>query len=231
MAKKETAKTLKERGAELEAQSRDVAQKIWLAGLGAYGRAYSEATQNAKKMNAGTTELFEDLVERGTKIDGEMKTRLASNEAVSKATGNVTKVTETALRLQREQREAFETRMQRMRSVLGFKATSEKADDLSSKIDALEDEIAALTAKAKPAKGKKATINKDVAARLARLSDEIDAIAKANAPAKPKAKAKPAARKLAARKTAAAKKKAAPAKRATAAKKTTTRKRATKAKA
>jgi len=224
MAKKDTAKSLKERGAELEAQSRDVAQKIWLAGLGAYGRAYSEATQNAKKMNAGTTELFEDLVERGTKIDGEMKTRLANNEAVSKATGNVTKVTETALRLQREQREAFEARMQRMRSVLGFKAPSEKDDDLSSKIDALEDEIAALTAQAKPAKGKKAAVNKDVAARLARLSGEIDAIAKANAPAKPKAK--PVARK-----TTAAKKKAAPTKRATAAKKTTTRKRATKAKA
>jgi len=212
MAKKDTAKTFKARSAELEAQSRDMAQKIWFAGLGAYGRAYSEAAENAKKMNTGTTELFEDLVKRGTEIDSEMKTRLSSNEAVSKATENVTKVTETAMRLQREQREAFEARMQRMRAVLGFKAAGEKADDLSSKIDELEDEIAALTAKAKPAKGKKSAVNKDVATRLARLSAEIDAIAKVNAPTK--RKAKPAARKTSSAKKA-----------------TTTRKRTAKAKA
>lgn len=221
MAKaKDTAKTLKQRREALEAQTKDMAQKIWLAGLGAYGRAYSEAAENAKKLNSGTSELFEDLVERGTEIDGEMKARFASNETVAKATESVSKVTETALRMQREQREAFEARMQRMRAVLGFKTTGEKADDLSSKIDQLEDEIAELAAKAKPAKGKKASVNKDVATRLARLSSEIDAIAKVNAPTKRKAKA--STRKTTAKKTTAAK---------TAPKKATTRKRATKAKA
>lgn len=209
---KSAAKSLKERRAELETQTRDVAQKIWLAGLGAYGRAYSEAATSAKKVNAGTTELFEDLVKRGTEIDGEMKTRFAENSTVAKATESVTKVTETALRVQRQQREAFEARMQRMRSVLGFKDQSEKAEDIASKIDQLEDEIASLAAKAKPAKGK-SKVNKDVATRLARLSSEIDAIAKVNAPKK---------RKTTAKKTAA--------KKATA-KKTTTRKRTTKAKA
>lgn len=188
MTKKETVKTLKERSAELEAQTRDMAQKIWFAGLGAYGRAYSEAAENAKKVNAGTSELFEDLVKRGTEIDSEMKTRIGSNEVVSKATESVAKVTETALRVQREQREAFEARMQRMRAVLGFKAAGDKAGDLSRKIDQLEDEIASLSAEAKPAKGKKAPVNKDVATRLARLSAEIDAIASVHAPAKPKVK-------------------------------------------
>ena len=110
---KSAAKSLKERRAELETQTRDVAQKIWLAGLGAYGRAYSEAATSAKKVNAGTTELFEDLVKRGTEIDSEMKVRLTENATVSKATQSVTKVTETALRVQRKQREAFEARMQR----------------------------------------------------------------------------------------------------------------------
>ncbi len=211
MAKtKAKTKTLKARRAELENQTRDVAQKIWLAGLGAYGRAYTEAATNAKKVNASTTELFEDLVQRGTEIDGEMKARLAENTTVSKATENVTKVTETALRIQREQREAFEARMQRMRSVLGFKDKSGKADDIASKIDQLEDEIAELSAKTKTKKGKaKAKVNKDVATRLARLSSEIDAIAKVNAPKK---------RKTVAKKT-------------TAKKTTTSRKRTTKAKA
>jgi len=222
MAKaKDSAKSLKARGAEIEAQTRDMAQKIWFAGLGAYGRAYTEAAQNAKKMNAGTSELFEDLVKRGTQIDSEMKVKLASNETVSKATESVTKMTEAALRLQREQREALEARMQRMRAVLGFGGSSEKADSISSKIDQLEDEIAELAAKAKPAKGK-AKVNKDVATRLARLSSEIDAIAKVNAPTKTKRKAKPAARKATAKKTAA---------KPAAKKATATRKRAAKAKA
>lgn len=217
MAKaKETAKSIKARSAEIEAQTREVAQKIWFAGLGAYGRAYTEATSNAKKMNAGTTELFEDLVKRGTEIDGEMKTRIASNETVSKATQSVTKMTEAALRVQREQREALEARMQRMRAVLGFNAKSQSADDIASKIDQLEDEIAELAAQAKPAKGG-AKVNKAVATRLARLSSEIDAIAKVNAPVKRKAK-------TATKKTTAAKKpvakKATATKAKTAAKKT-----------
>ncbi len=221
MAKaKDTAKSLK----DLEAQTRDMAQKIWLAGLGAYGRAYTEAASNAKKLNAGTTELFEDLVKRGTEIDGEMKTRLSSNETVTKATQNVAKMTETALRVQREQREALEARMQRMRAVLGLGAKSEKADDIASKIDQLEDEIAELAAQAKPAKGK---VNKDVATRLARLSAEIDAIAKVSAPAKKrkttraKAATKTTAKKATPAKTRTVKAKPAktPAKRRTAAKK------------
>ena len=221
MAKsKDTAKSLK----DLEAQTRDMAQKIWLAGLGAYGRAYTEAASNAKKLNAGTTELFEDLVKRGTEIDGEMKTRLSSNETVTKATQNVAKMTETALRVQREQREALEARMQRMRAVLGLGAKSEKANDIASKIDQLEDEIAELAAQAKPAKGK---VNKDVAARLARLSAEIDAIAKVSAPAKKrkttraKAATKTTAKKATPAKTRTVKAKPAktPAKRRTAAKK------------
>lgn len=210
---KDTAKSLRDRTAEVEAQTRDVAQKIWLAGLGAYGKAYTEAAQNALKLNETTTELFEDLVKRGTEIDGEMKDRISSFEPVQKANENLNKVTETATRMQKEQRERFEARMQRMRAALGFGDTGSKANEISSKIDKLEDEIAELSAKAKPAKGK---INKDVATRLARLSSEIDAIAKVNAPAKPKAKAKakPAARKTAPKKTA-----------------TTPRKRAVKAKA
>lgn len=197
---KDTAKTLRERQAELQAQTRETAQKIWLAGLGAYGRAFSEAATNAQKLNTATSELFDDLVERGTEIDAEMKDRFTSFEPVQKATANFSKMTETATRLQKEQREAFDARMQRMRTVLGFGGKADKAEDLSSKLDKLEDEIASLSATAKPTKGK---VNKDVATRLARLSAEIDAIASVNAPAKAKAKT---TRKSAAKKTASTRK-------------------------
>ena len=208
---KTTDKSLRARGAELEAQTRDVAHKIWLAGLGAYGRAFSEAVEGAQKLNEGTSELFDDLVKRGTDIETEMRDLWTSNERVQQATSNVSKVTETAVRLQREQRERFEARMQRMRALLGF-STDAKTDELNAKLDKLEDEIAALSVKSKSAGPDKA-----VAARLARLSAEIDAIAEVNAPKK---KA-PAKRKTAAKKTTAAKTaKKAPAKRKPAARKT-----------
>ncbi|MEL6377323.1 MAG: phasin family protein [Pseudomonadota bacterium] len=211
---KETTKSLRERSQEVEAQTREVAHKIWLAGLGAYGRAFSEAVENAQKLNEGTSELFEDLVQRGTEIETEMKDRISANDRVKQATdsvGKVTesvgKVTETAVRLQREQRERFEARMQRMRALLGF-GGDEKAEELSEKLDRIEDEIASLSAKTS-----KAGPDKAVATRLARLGAEINAIAETNAPKrKTTTKRKTAPKKAAASST----KRKAPAKRKTA---------------
>lgn len=205
------AKTLRDRTAEFEAQSRDVAQKIWLAGLGAYGRAFSEAIEGAQKLNENTSELFEDLVKRGTEIEGDMKSRISSNERVQQATETVSKVTETALRLQREQRERFEARMQRMRALLGFsEGGNAKSDELNAKLDRLEEEIAELSARTAKTPG----TDKAVATRLARLGAEISAIAEVNAPKKKTVKKAPATK-------AAAK---APAKKATATKAKTARK-------
>ncbi|MEM9670386.1 MAG: phasin family protein [Pseudomonadota bacterium] len=188
---KESSKTLRGRSQEFETQTREVAHKIWLAGLGAYGRAFSEAIEGAQKLNEGTSELFDDLVQRGTDIESEMKDRFTSNDRVKQATENVSKMTETAVRLQREQRERFEARMQRMRALLGL-GGDEKAEELSAKLDRIEDEIASLSAKASQAGPDKA-----VAARLARLGAEIDAIAEVS---KPKRKT-PAKRKTAAKKS------------------------------
>ncbi len=191
----------------------EVAQKIWLAGLGAYGRAFTEAAQGAQKINSGTSELFDDLVKRGSDIDAEMKSRIGSietvqkaSEGLSKVTEGLTKVTETTLRMQREQREAFESRMQRMRSALGFTGT-DKTDKLLAKIEKLEDEVATLSSKLT---GEVKSNDKDVTKRLARLSAEIDTLSKASAPA---SVAKPAVKKTVAKKTVAKKapvKKAAP---------------------
>ncbi|MEO0883339.1 MAG: phasin family protein [Pseudomonadota bacterium] len=215
---KDSAKSLRERSQELETQTREAAHKIWLAGLGAYGRAFSEAIEGAQKLNEGTSELFDDLVKRGTDIENEMKDRITSNdrvkqatESVGKVSESVGKVTDTAVRLQREQRERFEARMQRMRALLGF-GGDEKADEISEKLDRLEDEIASLSAKT----GKSGP-DKAVSTRLARLSAEINAIAEVNAP---KGKKAPAKRKTAAKKattaTKATAKRKAPAKRKTA---------------
>ena len=214
MAKKTTKTNL----SELEAQTRDVAYKIWLAGVGAYGRAFEGAAQSAAKVAEGSTEMFEDLVKRGAKIEGEMKTRLSKNETLSRATDTVSKAAEVVTDMQEKATEQLEARMERMRSLLGLPRANDATTALHSKIDRLEDEIAQLSVK-KTAKAKAEL--KSLKARLARLSDEI-AVVEGKSKAKPKKKVaakKTTAKKTVAKKTTAKKtaaKKAAPKKRAAA---------------
>ena len=199
-------KTAKENFADLESQTREMAYKIWLAGVGAYGRAYETAAENAAKVAEGTSDVFDDLVRRGAKIEGEMKSLITKNETLSKAGDTVTKAAEAVTDIQEKAAERLEARMERMRSLLGLPGAGDKTSDLHSKIDRLEDEIAALGAK------KTAKANADLKAlkaRLARLSDEIAVVEAKAKPKKAAAKRKPAARKTAARKTTAKRKPAA----------------------
>lgn len=47
----------------------DTARKIWLAGIGAYGRAFSEAQGSLAKVTKGTSKVFDDLVHKGEVIE------------------------------------------------------------------------------------------------------------------------------------------------------------------
>lgn len=195
MAASKARKTAKQAAAE----SRDVAHKIWLAGIGAYGRAFDEAKDGVENFSENTSELFEDLVKRGTDIEADMRARLSSDARLTGASERVSKVVETAAKLQEKQLERFEERMGRMRKMLGLEtAAGDKASKLHAKIDKLEDEIASMRATDKSPAGSKAL--KD---RLARLTAEIDAVAPAKA--KPAAKKKTVAKKPAARTAARAK--------------------------
>jgi len=200
------AKKSKKTREELENQTLEVAHKIWLAGVGAYGRAYDEARQGAKKVAAGTTEIFEDLVERGSKIEGDMKDMVADNEALSDITDRFTKAAETATDFQKDQRERLEARMERMRELLGVQSRENLAADLHTKIDRMEDEMQTMGKKAKFLAAKEAMVLKQ---RLDRLTNELTAMtepvkAKARKTASRKApakKAKPASGRPAAKKT------------------------------
>lgn len=47
----------------------DTARKIWLAGIGAYGRAYSEAQESLSKITKSGGKVFDDLVQKGEVIE------------------------------------------------------------------------------------------------------------------------------------------------------------------
>ncbi len=47
----------------------ETARRIWLAGIGAYGRAFSEAQEALKDVSGKGGEIFEDLVQKGSMIE------------------------------------------------------------------------------------------------------------------------------------------------------------------
>lgn len=47
----------------------ETARRIWLAGIGAYGRAFSEAQGAIKDMTGETSRVFDDLVQKGEFIE------------------------------------------------------------------------------------------------------------------------------------------------------------------
>ncbi|MEL6861749.1 MAG: hypothetical protein AAGL11_07915 [Pseudomonadota bacterium] len=206
-AKKAKAQFL---GAAIEAKGFDVAHKIWLAGVGAYGKAYDAASEGVGKVSGQGEVLFEDLVARGEEIESDVRARLSSNTAISKMTEQMNRVAEEASKVrgrvreateeasgavskfQEEQRERLEARMERMREALGLKQFSlkaKKAEKLHSKLDDLEEQVADLKADADG-------VDEKVKARVERLSEEIAAVGgkakKAKKTKKVKAK-KPAA--------------------------------------
>ena len=208
-------------GAAIEAKGFDVAHKIWLAGVGAYGKAYDVASEGVGKVSGQGEVLFEDLVARGEELESDVRARLSSNTAISRMTEQMNRVAEEAAKVrgrvaeatgeatevvskfQADQRERLEARMERMREALGikqFSLKSKKAEKLHSKLDDLEEQVADLRANADGADEK-------VKARVERLSEEIASVGGKTKKAKKakKAKAKAKAAPKAAPKAAAAK--------------------------
>tara|TARA_R100000365_G_C2747830_1_gene78194 strand:- start:6013 stop:6978 length:966 start_codon:yes stop_codon:yes gene_type:complete len=179
MAKNKKEKTKARKKAEtvgkaIETNTADMAHKIWLAGVGAYGKAYDKALANANKFNKQSSDVFDDLVKRGEEIENEVRERLATNETVAKAGQSVAKYAEAARDFQAQARDEFEARMERMRDLLGVKDLGKKGNKLAAKIDKLEDEVAETVAKAR---GKAKERNSDLKDRISRLTAEIESVA------------------------------------------------------
>ena len=47
----------------------DTARRIWLAGIGAYGRALTEAKGAVDDFTGKSSEVFEDLVQKGEMLE------------------------------------------------------------------------------------------------------------------------------------------------------------------
>jgi polyhydroxyalkanoate synthesis regulator phasin len=125
---------------ETATTAEEVARRIWLAGLGAYGKGYEEVKGRIESLSTDSNKLFDELVIKGEKLEVEGK------DTVKQFKGDVLARTE------------IESRIETVRSKLGFTKTKTendndtKIEELSSKIDALTAAVAKLaTPKAKKA--------------------------------------------------------------------------------
>lgn len=105
----------------------DIVRRIWLAGLGAYGKSRDEAQSSYEKFSAQTNKMFDDLVKQGEDMEGDVKSKFKQTS------------------------DDVEARVNEVRRKFGFKGdkTEQKIAELSAKIDALTQAVAELAARQK----------------------------------------------------------------------------------
>lgn len=115
---------------EKAANAEEIARKVWLAGLGAYGKGYEEVIGRFEAFSTDSNKLFDELVVKGEMLETEGKGKVKEVQ---------TKVSAKA---------EIETRMETVRAKLGLNNTDSdsKIEELNAKIDALTAAVAKLTA-------------------------------------------------------------------------------------
>lgn len=100
------------------------ARKVWLAGLGAYGKSADVVTDKLDKAYEESNQLFNDLVGRGTEIQAGIDEKLKQNTL-------------------------FERKVDEVREKLGLNqsVSSRQVDELTDKVDALTAVVAQLAEK------------------------------------------------------------------------------------
>jgi polyhydroxyalkanoate synthesis regulator phasin len=119
----------------------EIAKNIWLAGVGAYGKAVDEAQGRLEKAME-PPKLFRDLVRAGTALEEDAREAIESSSAAAKSS-----VEERINRV----RENFHN--QRPARIEDLTALHKKVDQLTRKVDRL---AKALAEQAKPARPKAA---------------------------------------------------------------------------
>ena len=119
MARKRLAPPVKDDAAS------ETARRIWLAGIGAYGRAFSEGQESLARLSGNAARVFDELVAKGEAIEKQVDDRRRKMTA----------------RIAPGAAAAFDERVKKMRERLGLLADpSELRDDLA----ALEARVAAI---------------------------------------------------------------------------------------
>ena len=155
------AEKVTENVTEAANQGLDVARKIWLAGVGAYGKMFEGAQDQFEKVSGAAQEVFEQLVEQGEKVEELVTAKLAKSPTAMKASANATEFAHKAQDTIKEYRETrlsdIEHRLENLRDTIVEKvqpfnifAMGAKLEELSASVKKLQKEVASLKGEAAP---------------------------------------------------------------------------------
>lgn len=144
----------------------DIARKIWLAGVGAYGQAYDQAQDAADKFAKSANQTFDELVAKGEKIEDTVRASISKAPAGKR----VATLVEEASKKSAERRAAFDARLDTVKKSLGDTFAPFNLNALGQAVEQLTKQVEALTAEVAELKAEKAT--KKLAAPKAAKVDE-----------------------------------------------------------
>ena len=131
----------------------DMARKIWLAGVGAYGKVHAETQEAMEKFSHSATDTFEQLVAKGEEIEERVRKSLAKSPQAEKVSQAVETATSKAQAFRAEQKAALESRLEKVRETLSdtlapwnLPALGQTVEKLTAQVEALAQEVAALKA-------------------------------------------------------------------------------------
>ncbi|MEH6617237.1 MAG: phasin family protein [Porticoccus sp.] len=145
-------------------KTEELARKIWLAGLGAYGHGLTNVHDGYDKMNDQTRRFFDDLVDQGTKIEADAKGALDKTGDKLKEQGQKLKDQGEKLKAQGKtiREEGFNlnvsARVEEIREKVASKLTmpslpsfsnDDKLNELNNKLEKLIDVVAKISAASK----------------------------------------------------------------------------------
>jgi len=145
-------------------EARDTARKIWLAGIGAYGRAFTEAQDALKGMSKDTSRVFDDLVQKGESLEATVQEK--GKEFVERTRASTDEFSDT-----------IDERINEMRARLTRGAQkAADPDDVEARLSAIEAKLDKImkhlepkkTARRKPAARKSAAKKKSTAKKMTR---------------------------------------------------------------
>jgi len=171
-------------------KTEELARKIWLAGLGAYGHGFNNIQDGYDKMSDKTRHYFDDLVEQGTKIEAEAKNTIDKTGEKIKEQGDKLKeqgekIKEQGKTLRKEGLNLnVSARVEEIREKVASKLTmpsfssvsnDDKLEELNAKVESLIDVVSKLAAAPEAKEAEKPAPKKKTPARKPAAKKEQDA--------------------------------------------------------
>jgi len=151
----------------------DVARRIWLAGVGAYGRAYDEAQDAAEKFAAKSSETFDQLVAKGEVIEDSVRASLAKAPAGKKVATLIEDVSKKSKEVTAERRAQLDERIESVRKSLGETLAPFNLNTLAHAVQSLTEQVEALTEEVQALKAERAEKAPKKIAKAVETSEEV----------------------------------------------------------